>query len=85
MALALTKPFKGATVSYWKIIQMQADMIEGKTRVVVGMYVDLAARTADVKNILNAIMVVMPATGKTLAETYAFLKLDKEFLGATDC
>lgn len=53
MALQQNFDYKGITANYWKIIKTEEDIINSKTKVVLGVYVNKAARDTGIMNILT--------------------------------
>jgi len=85
--MALLKPttFKGVTAAYWKILYVSQDVISKKTTVGLGLYVNDAARLANIQNILDRKVVQIKGLDLTRPQIYAELKKLDAFKNATDC
>lgn len=98
MALELEEDYKGMTCKYWKIIVNEEDYKTGKTKSIMGLYVDAAQRETGVANFLKREVKTFDVVDQTREQVYALWKtsaiiVDEEgnetesnkFANATDC
>jgi hypothetical protein len=87
MALIKVFPYKGANPNYWKVCCQTRNYKIGITEVKLELYLNKAARLADVSNNFNqGARVTLPGTNYSLKEIYDYIKADATnmFTDATD-
>jgi hypothetical protein len=82
----------GIYASYWKITDLFLDSMTGEARIIVSGFWDQAARIANAKpmrqyqfDVPGEIAAQYFPTGLDIAQVYAFVKTQSEFIFAQDC
>ena len=84
MALQKPVPYRGTTLNYHRIIHYAQDALTGKTRVIVGGYVNHATRQDDPKAFLITVARNYDGLDLTRAALYDLLRADPFYSGSTN-
>jgi len=85
MALKLNSNFKGTTAEYYKILAATSDSTVLKTKVCLGLYLSQDARTENINNFLERVILELPGANLSYDEIYTLIKQTEAFASAEDC